>query len=526
MPSRRLLNLLVPGALTALMSTTSVMAQEAFTCPATGGDLIVGIESGVPTLDQHTATSSATRNVAMNIFETLVIRDENMNPAPDLAALIEVSDDGLTYTFVLRDGVKFHNGEPLTTADVVASFDRYKELGVNRATLDVVASWEATDDKTFVITLNEAQPTFLESLSSYTVPIVILPAEEAAKPAGQIEPIGTGPFKFAEFVPDSFVKLERYDDYVANDSFPGLSGFAGHKQACVDTVTFRMLTEPGARMAALETGEVHIVENVPTISQERLAGTEGIELVRLENFALNVAYPNWSAPPTDNLQVRQAILAALDMEEIMEAATDGAFKLNPSFQFPDTGYYSTAGEEFYNQHDLEKAKALLAESGYNNEPIVLLTNQQFPNMYNSALVMAAQLQAAGMNAELRVLDWPTALATSEKETAGWNIFFTFWATVTAQGGPTSLRNLANPNNVYKPVDNAGDEAFNAAFEKIEAGVDLDARREAFAEAQAIAFENVMAIPFGIMSNAQGVLATVEGYQPYYNTRVSNVWLEQ
>ncbi|NGP18876.1 hypothetical protein [Devosia aurantiaca] len=98
--------------------------------------------------------------------------------------------------------------------------------------------------------------------------------------------------------------------------------------------------------------------------------------------------------------------------------------------------------------------------------------------------------------------------------------------MTAQGGPTSLRNLANPNNVYKPVDNAGDEAFNAAFSKIEAGADLDTRREAFAEAQAIAFENVLAIPFGIMSNAQGVRATVEGYQPYYNTRVSNVWLEQ
>ncbi|SFZ83341.1 peptide/nickel transport system substrate-binding protein [Devosia enhydra] len=526
MQSRRLLSLLAPALAAGLLTSTSALAQAAFSCPQTGGDLIVGMEAGVPTLDQHTATSSATRNVAMNIFETLVIRDAAMTPTPDLAESIETSEDGLTYTFKLRDGISFHNGKPLTTADVVASFDRYKEVGVNRATLDVVEKWEATDDITFVITLKQAQPTFLESLSSYTVPIVILPAEEAAKPANQITPIGTGPFKFVEFVPDSHVRLERYDGYVANDTFGDLSGFAGHKQACVDTVTFRMLTEAGARMAALETGEVHIVENVPAISQERLAGTAGVEVVRLENFALNVAYPNWSAPPTDNALVRQAMLAALDMEEIMEAATDGAFKLNPSFQFPDTGYYSTAGEEFYNQADPEKARALLAEAGYTNEPIVLLTNQQFPNMYNSALVMAAQLQAAGMNAELRVLDWPTALATSEKETAGWNVFFTFWATVTAQGGPTSLRNLANPNNVYKPVNNEGDAAFNEAFARIQSGADLETRRAAFAEAQAIAFEQVMAIPFGIMQNAQGIRANVENYQPYYNTRVSNVWLEQ
>ncbi|WP_158626054.1 ABC transporter substrate-binding protein [Arsenicitalea aurantiaca] len=510
----------------ALLCGTSALAQDAFNCPATGGDLIVGMEASMSSLDQHTNTSSATRNVAMNIFETLVIRDEEMNPVADLADTISVSDDGLTYTFTLREGVSFHNGKPLTSADVLASFDRYRDVGINRASLDVVEGWEAPDDMTFVITLVRVQPTFLESLSSYTVPIVIMPAEEAAKPAGQIDPIGTGPFEFVEFVPDSHVRLARYDGYVPNETLPELSGFAGRKQACVDTVTFRMLTEPGARMAALETGEIHIAENVPTVSQERLANTEGVELLRLQNFALNIGYPNWSAPPTDNRLVRQAMLAALDMEEIMEAATDGAYELNASFQFPGQGYYSTAGEEFYNQADPDRARELLAEAGYNNEPIVLLTNQQFPSMYNSALVMAAQLQAAGMNAELRVLDWPTALATSEQETQGWNFFYTFWATVTAQGGPTSLRNLADPNNVYKPVDNVGDPDFNAAFDAIEAGETIEERREAFARAQEIAFEEVMAIPFGIMSNAQGIRTEVEGFVPFYNTRVSNVWFAQ
>lgn len=523
--NRRLTIFSATVSIAAVLSAAPAMA-ETFSCPQKGGDLVVGLEAGMSTLDQMVATATATRNVAMNIFETLVIRDESMSPTPDLAQSIDVSEDGLTYTFKLRPGVKFHNGKELTTEDVVASFERYKEIGINRSTLDIVDSWSAPDSETFVLTLKEAQPTFLESLSSYTVPIVIIPAEEAKKPANEIEPIGTGPFKFVEFVPDSHVTLERYDEYKPNDTLPGLSGFAGHKEACVDTVTFRMLTEAGARMAALETGEIHIAEGVPTVSQERLANTEGVEIVHLKDFALNLGYPNWSAPPTDNVKVRQAMLAALDMEEIMDAATDGAFELNDSFQFPGTAYYSQEGGEYYNQADPEKAQALLKEAGYNNEPIVLLTNQQFPSMYNSALVMAAQLQAAGMNAELRVLDWPTALATSEKETSGWNFFYTYWSTTTAQGGPNSLRNLADPASVFKPKDNKGPEDFNAAFKDVQSGATIEDRRAAFGKAQAIAFEDVLAIPFGIMQLAQGIRTNVENYEPFYNTRVSNVWLKQ
>ncbi|HEY4201171.1 MAG TPA: ABC transporter substrate-binding protein [Devosiaceae bacterium] len=526
MSSNRKIPLLLPVLAGALLASTGAWAEDVFSCPKVGGDLVVGMEASMSTLDQQTATSSATRNVAMNVFETLVTRDENMNPVADLAQSMDVSADGLTYTFKLRQGVTFHNGKPMTSADVLASFDRYKKVGVNRSTLDVVKGWEAPDAETFVITLNKAQPTFLENLSSYTVPIVIMPSEEAAKPAGQIDPIGTGPFKFVEFVPDSYVKLARYDKYVPNNALPQMSGFAGHKEACVDTVTFRMLVEPGARMAALETGEIQIAENVPTISQERLANTKGVELLKLDNFSLNVGYPNWSAPPTDKLEVRQAILAALDMQEIMDAATDGAYKLNASFQFPGQSYFSEEGGNLYNQHDPEKAKELLAKAGYKGEPVVLLTNQQFPSMYNSSLVMAEQLKAVGINAQLRVLDWPTALATSEKETAGWNFFYTFWATVTAQGGPTSLRNLADPNNVYKPADNKGPADFNTAFAQIESGATIDERRDAFAKAQQIALEDVMAIPFGIMSNVQGVRSNVKNFVPFFNTRVSNVWIDQ
>jgi len=514
----------LPGIAIGVMFATGVSAAP-FECPKTGGELIVGLQAGIPSLDQQTNTSSATRNVAMNMYETLVIRDENMNVVPDLAESISASDDGLSYTFKLRAGVTFHNGKPMTSADVAASYQRYKDIGFNRSVLDIVEGWDTPDDETFVIRLSAPQPTFIENLSSYTVPIVIMPAELAGAPANGVEIVGTGPFKFVEFVPDSHVLLERFDGYSPNNTLDGLSGFGGRKQACVDTVRFRLLTEAGARTAALETGEIHISEDVPNLSKERLAGVEGVEIVQLRTWGMNLGYPNLSAPPTDNVKVRQAMVAAMNMEEIMDAATDGSFQLNGALQYPGQAYYSEAGTEFYNQADPERARQLLEEGGYDGEPIVLMTNQQFPFMYTTALVMSEQLKAAGMNAEVKVLDWPTALATSEQEITGWNFFYTAWITTTAIGGTTSLRNLANPNNVYKPIDNQGDPEFNRYFEIVSNGTTLEERQEAFANAQRIALESVMVVPFGILPSTQGIRSNVENYKPFFNTRVANVWLD-
>ena len=516
----RLRSLLVASALV-------LAAGPAFAdiCGKVGGDLVLGMEAKLGTLDQHVNAANATRNVAMNIFETLMTRDDKMAPILDLADSLDVSDDKLTYTFTLRSGVKFHNGKPLTSADVAASFDRYSRIGVDRSALGSVDHWETPDDATFKIFLKEPQASFLESISASTVPIVIIPSEQANAEATRLEVIGTGPFQLDEFVADSHVKLKRYEDYKPNETLDGLSGFAGRKQACVDTVTFRTLAEPGARLAALETGEVDIVEDVPTLSTERIAGNKDIVQTQLKHAALWLTYPNLSEPPTDNLKVRQAIQAALNLDEIMDAMSDGSYSLNPSFQFPGQTYYSEAGSQYYNRNDPEAAKALLKEAGYNGEPIRLLTTRDIPRLYTAALVMSEQMKAVGMNAELVVLDWPTALGMSVNETKGWNFFYTGWITVTAQGGAQSLRNLADPSNVHKPKDNKSDAEFMKQFEILSNSPDLEERKAAFAKAQERVFEQVMAIPFGVTPKNQATRANVKGYVPFFNTRVSNVWLE-
>jgi peptide/nickel transport system substrate-binding protein len=501
-------------------------AQQRFQCPRTGGDLIYAIEGKVPSLDQHTSPAQATRNVAMNVFETLITRDESMRPMLDLAESVNESPDGLHYVFKLRQGIVFHNGKPMTSADVLASFERYKRVGVDRSILDVVERFETPDPLTFTMVLKERRPIFLEAVSAFTIPIVIVPAELASAPAQQLQTVGTGPFQLVEFIADSHVKLRRYDGYRPDTRHNDLAGFGGYKQPCVNTVTFRMMPESAARTAALEVGEVHGVEDVPAASLKRIQENREIKLSRLENFWLHITYPNFSAPPTDNLKVRQAIQAALDAQEIMEASSDGAYSMNPSLQFPGSAYYTEIGKELYNQKNRDKARRLLQEAGYKGEKVTLLTNRDYASLYNAALVMSQQLKAVGINAELLVLDWPAALQKSQQMNAtDWNFFYTGWITVTALGGVQSLRFLANPTNVHKPLDNQSDPEFMQHWTDISRGVTLDERREAFARAQKRALDQVMVIPFGVMPKVQAVRSNVEHFRSYFMPRMSNVWLK-
>lgn len=501
-------------------------AAEPFKCGRTGGDFTYGLEANVAGLDMMANSAVSVRDIAMNTYETLVTRDDNMKPLLQLAASVEASPDNKVYTFKLRQGVHFHNGKLMTSADVRASFERYMKVGIDRSILAPVDHFDTPDPSTFVITLKDSRATFVESMSSITVPIIIIPEENKDAPAQQLPSVGTGPYQMVQFVPDGYVKLKRFDGYAPDTRYTDLDGFGGYKVACLDTITFRMVPEGGARVAGLETGELQAVEDVPTITQKRLAGNKDIKLVKLDNFWFNVTYPNWSAPPTNNPKFRQAVAAAVDYDEIMEAASDGNYRRNPSLQYPGALYYTEAGKELLDHHNPDEVKRLLKEAGYNGEKVVLLTNKDYPALYNSALAMSQELKAVGINAELQVLDWPTALAKSMKGTPDWNFFFTGWITYIAQGGMQTLRPMAEPNPVYTPPDNKTDPAFMEQFNIVSNGPSLEARQAAFAKAQVIALTDVMVIPMGVMPKVQGVRSNVQHYKPFYDPRMYNVWVEK
>src|ERR1700735_3444919 len=190
------------GVLAIAAFALGTARAEPFKCPHVGGDFVFGQETNINTLDQMTSSTIATRNIAMNIYESLMTRDENNHPILELAQAMIEARDHLTYTFTLRQGIHFHNGKPMTSADVAASFDRYAKVGNQRSTLDNVDRWDAPDASTFVIHMKKIQPTFIEAVSSFSVPIVIIPSENRDVPAQQLtQPIGTGPYPLAESIP-------------------------------------------------------------------------------------------------------------------------------------------------------------------------------------------------------------------------------------------------------------------------------------------------------------------------------------
>jgi len=508
-----------------LFALTAAAVAKPFHCPRTGGELVFGLEADFETLDLTASPTIATRDIAMNIHESLMTRDEDNHPILELAAAMKESQDRLSYTFKLRQGIVFHNGATLTSADVAASFDRYAKLGDPGAILTNVKGWELPDPATFVIHMRIAQPTFIEALSAFSAPIVIIPAESRDVPAGQLaNPIGTGPFRLVDSVPGSHVRLQRHDRYQPNPAFEDRTGFGGYKQACLDTVTFRVVAEPGARVAGLKTGELQVVEDLPNKSLAELKTASHIAVLRLNDWWIQIATPNTSAPPTDNLIFRRAVQAALDMDEIMDAASAGHYRLNVGFQYPNQPDYTDAGKETYNINDSGLAKQLLAEAGYKGEAVVLLTDKDHQPMYNSALVMQQQLQAVGINAQLKVVDWPTSARMQLKADNGWNFFFTGWATRPALGALATMQLFTGAGAAYRPKDDQGDPALLAAWNDMNTLPEAKDRREAFARMQKIALENVYAIPFGSLTKMQGARANVKGFVPFRIPRMSNVWL--
>ncbi|MCA3278824.1 MAG: ABC transporter substrate-binding protein [Roseomonas sp.] len=516
------------GLVAAAMALSAAPLLAApFTCPTRGGDLVFGQEANVNSLDQMTSSTISTRNIAMNIYETLITRDDNNRPIPELAESMREAPDGMSYTFKLRQGITFHNGKALTSADVAASFDRYNRIGLQRSTLDNVAGWETPDPLTFIIRMKQVQPTFVEALSSFSVPIVIIPSEHKDDERQQLRPVGTGPFRLLEFVPGSHARLGRFDAYKPNTAYEQRMGFGGYRVACLDTVTFRIVTEASARVAGLETGALHVVEDVPTRSVEALRRNSAITVLPLQNWWIQIALPNTSLAPTDNLTFRRAVQAALNMEDIMDAASDNNFRLNVGFQYPNQPSYTDAGKETYNINNQQRARALLRESGYRNEPIIILTNRDLTPMYNAALVMEQQLKAIGINASLRVVDWPTSVQMSQRlNSTEWHFFHSGWGTQPALGALATMQFLVSPNAAYRPRDDKDDPEVLAAWNDMNIQRDPAARQEAFARMQRLVLERVYAYPFGSLTKVQASRANVKGFAPFRIPRFSNVWIER
>ena len=372
-------------------------------------ELNVAIAANPPSLDPPTVNSNTVGGIGVHIYESLFQMNENYEPVPVLAESYEVSDDGMVYTFKLRQGVKFHNGEEMKADDVVASMNRWLELSAKANTLIGGSVFEEVDDYTVKMTANQASSDIIMILASPIQFAAIYPKEvvESASEEGITEYIGTGPYKLAEWKQDQYVKLERYEDYQPSPN--ASTGLADAKDVVSDVIYFRVVTDSATRIAGVENGQYDIAEDVPLERYQELSEKSGLKLIIQSGGTLNL-FLNTTEGIMANEKVRQAALAALNCDDVLLAAygDPNLYEINAGWCNPDDKQWGTdAGKEYYNQNDVEKAKELLAESGYNNEKIVLVTTPDYEEMYNATLVAQEQLKQAGFNAEVESYDFST-----------------------------------------------------------------------------------------------------------------------
>jgi peptide/nickel transport system substrate-binding protein len=485
-----------------------------------GGDIVMAQQAQPPSLDGMTTTAQASRNISLHIWEMIVTRDENANVIGDLAAKWDISPDGLTYTFTLRQGVKFHNGKTMSSADAKASLERYARVG-GSPFMKAVDSMAIPDANTLVVKLKNPVPGFLEQMSSPRAPAVVIPAEEAGKELNKIEIIGTGPFEFVEYRPDSHVKLKRFEGYVANTNFQKPDGFSGKKTAYVDTITIRFVPEGGARTAGLQSGDFQVLEHMPTPAAKRLANDKSVRVFEAMPWAYQTFIFNAALPPTNNTKVRQAIMAAIDAEEAMAISTDGSYRMTHGWQHPGTPYFQgDLRKELYNQHNADKAKKLLQESGYKGEELVILTDSSFKNHNDTAVTIGEQLKKIGIKVNVKVTDWPTATSTSTKK-EGWNAWTLMMGIEPYEGPYNVVSFFAGPGarmQVQDPV-------IEAAFDKLNNSLKLEDRQAAFGEFQKRVYDEAFVVKIGDVGIYQATRGNIQGYRPYRIPRMWDIWIE-
>jgi peptide/nickel transport system substrate-binding protein len=489
--------------------------------PKKGGTLVYASISGPGTLDPYVASSAVELEVINNVFEGLVTLDANNATRTMLASKAAASEDFKTYRFELRKGVKFHNGQEMTSADVKASFERYQRVSPNAKNLEGVDHYDTPDPYSFIIVLKQPNVVLLDVLKSPIYPLMILPEQQKDKPARGIDIIGTGPFMMGEWVKDSHLIIKRFDDYVADTSAAGRDGYGGRKTVYLDAVRYRFMPEATTRIAALQNGEAQLISTVPSELSARI--TERKDLAIREVFPLLGSYivVNSQKGLTANVTIRQAIAAAINVDEIIEGS-GGINKRNPWMSFPGTPYYlgDTAPTPWYDLKDVGKSKELLTKAGYNNEKIIIETNSNYQWMRSTMLVVAEQLKEAGINVDVQVTDWTTNASHMQQGTGDWNL------STTAFGpdhilGPQQWRPM-----LYTFPHITGNDALDRAYSEFFAAPTLEERRTAWLKIQQQVLGGAYLIKIADTGRLSGYSKKLKGQNEYAGVlQLWDLWLD-
>lgn len=382
----------------------------------------------ITTLDWQGSTDASLRRIGWHIWEGLVCYGEDFGIIPQLAKSYEISDNGLKYTFYLRQGVQFHKGYGEVTAeDVKASLERFFRYGARADDFRFVTEVVVKDRYSLEITLSAPCP-LLGLLASPLAFPAIMPRALAAVPVRQLtveQVVGTGPFELIEYVPGERLVLRKFTNYSVDTRYDGPNGMGGRRTAYFDEIRIFFVLDAQTRYAGLLTGEYDYVNDPPYALLKTLQADPrfewGIRLIQKSVCNFNV-----TCPPTDNIAMRHAIMRALGMEDILLPMVDGLSELCRL----DSSLYAMEGPWWYpaaelvgvwgRQPRIDEARRLLQIAGYKGEEIIIVAGSA--QTARAGEVMVQQLRNAGINAKLLVFDWATAVNYRTSGTQPWHIF--------------------------------------------------------------------------------------------------------
>ncbi len=449
---KKRLALLAAACLCMAVSMTSFAADKS--------DIVVAVDADVDTIHPTDFSTTVELGVLNQIYDTLLYYspDGTKDPEPRIAESYEISDDGLDYTFHLRDDVTFHDGTPVTADDVVFSIELYKASEYQGSQISMLSSVEATDEHTVVCHLDAPYSPFLQGICS---PMIASKAYyESSEDDFVNNPIGTGPYKFVSRAKGSNIKLEANEDY-----------YRGAPE--IKEVTFEVIPDSSTKAIALQTGEVNFAE-IDSATKPQLEANPAITIAEVPTSAFSYIAMNTEKEPFNDVKVRQAINYAIDRDNLVAVCYDGEAEVNSNICAKERFGYSD--DQFQYTYDPEKAKELLAEAGIETPYDLgeILVAEKYSNL---ATVIQNDLKAVGLDVTISVKEFNSYISDLQNGSYGITAL-----NMTLEGDTQTLE-MAFTSDYIGIANNArySDEEMDKLFEQARTETDNDKRAEIFNE---------------------------------------------
>ena len=446
-----------------VQATESAQTSESAQ-PVYGGSVVVGIQQDLDSLDTHKATAAGTKEILFNIFEGLLKSDENGNLIEAVASDYTISDDGLVYTFTLRDGIKFHNGNVVTVEDVKYSLERVSGILDGTAlisTMKAITNVDIVDDKTVQVTVDSANT---ELIYSFTAAIIPAGSGEDATAA----PIGTGPFSYVSYVPQEGIVVAKNQEYW-QEGLPYL-----------DEVNFKIVNSPDTALLDLQGGSIDIYPYLTDSQAQELAGS--FQILSAPSDVVQALFFNNAVAPLDDVRVRQAICYALDKDMVNEFVVGGngvpvASAMLPTLQ----SFYVDLNDVYGTSANIEKAKELLADAGYpDGIDLEITVPSNYEVHMQTAEVVVEQLKAANINATINGVEWGTWL----DECYNGRQYQSTICGITSDMTPGYLLNRFQKDSKKNFINFSSDE-YDATYAKAAAALDMEEKAQHYKDLQQI-----------------------------------------